>query len=317
MLKSFTEARGWIEGIDAEAIWMDLVNPIPEEKIVIEKIFGIKVPTKAKVQEIETSSRLYQENGCLYLTAPLPITDVRSNIRLDSVTFVLGHERLLTLRYEEFPLRASVLVRFHKLESADPPAFQLFLHALGAVVDDIADLLERLLEEIDILSRDIFYRHDPSQKLPKTIISHSMTRIGVCGENVLLLRESLVGFGRLVGYISRESDSTFGAWGKSELKTLEKDISALTDHVAFASNRISFLLNAVLGFVNIRQNDIIKILSVVSVVLLPPTVFASLWGMNFTLMPELKWPLGYPLALVIIVISAILPYLYCKKRQWL
>lgn len=317
MLKSFTQAHGWVEGIDVEAVWTDLVNPLPEETVVIEKMFSVKIPTKAKVQEIETSSRLYEEGGCWFLTTILPVVDLRSTLRLESVTFILSRERLYTLRYEDFPLRDSVLQRYRKVDSADPLSSQFFLLSLGVIIDEIADLLERLLDEIDRLSRDIFHRPDPAQKLPKAIVTYSMTRIGVCGESVLLLRETLVGIGRLVGFISKESDSTFGPWGKSELKTIEKDISALTDHVSFASNRITFLLNAVLGFVNIRQNDIIKILSVVSVVFLPPTLLASAWGMNFRFMPELGWPIGYPLALLLIIISGALPYLYCKKHQWL
>ncbi len=317
MLRSFTRAYEWVEGCIPDAVWIDLVNPSDEEKLTAEKLFGIKIPTPAKVQEIEVSSRLYEENDSLFMTATVPIVDGHFHVRLEFITFILSHSSLLTLRDKDFSLRDAAHQRVRKIGDTVPVEAQLFLLSLGVIVDDIADLLERLLDEIDILSKEIFHRHDSSLNIPQGVVSHSMTRIGVCGESVLFLRESLVGLGRLVGFVSKERAAMIGTWGQNELATIEKDILALTDHVAFASNRISFLLNAILGFVNIRQNDIIKILSVVSVILLPPTLFASLWGMNFSVMPELSWSFGYPVALAIIITSGIVPYLYCKKNKWL
>jgi magnesium transporter len=195
----------------------------------------------------------------------------------------------------------------------------VMLGLLEAIIDRIADALELVGNTVDAISRDVF-RNKASNVTKKTRDLRSLIEcIGSKGDNLTLIRESLISIIRLVTYHAAldTGNQKPSKEGRQRVKLIQRDASSLGDHAAFLSNKINFLLDATLGLINLEQNQIIKIFSVAAVVFLPPTLIASIYGMNFEHMPELKWLLGYPWAIGLMIGSAILPYVCFKRRGWL
>ncbi len=230
-----------------------------------------------------------------------------------AVTFILAHDRLATLRYADpVPFRTFVAyLEKHPGVCASSEAILATL--LEAIVDRVADVLEMAGAEVDGVSRAIFSKQ---AKFKARGFEPVMADIGRNGDLVSKVRESLLTLNRLITYlgVAREQASKEL---RQRIKTIGRDIASLIDHAQFLNSKITFLLEATLGMVGIEQNATIKIFSVVAVVFLPPTLIASIYGMNFDFLPELKWQYGYPIALLMMVASAIMPYLYFKRRGWL
>ena len=306
-------------GEHADAIvWVDLLRPTVADEQTIEAWLGIGVPTREEMEEIEISSRLYAEDGALFMTATLPAQTDDDAPSMSPVTFVLAGARLVTIRYHEprafgtFPLRAQ------KVATGCTTSETILLGLLEAIVDRLADVLERAGRDVDQISRDIFQTTTSKPKKRDQNFQNLLKTIGRKEDLTSNIRDSLMTLQRLSGFLGNAL--TLDKNGKdvrARVKTLSRDVSSLSDHAAFMSQKITFLLDATLGMINIEQNAIIKIFSVAAVVFLPPTLVASIYGMNFDLMPELKWTMGYPLALFLMVLSAALPYLYFKRRGWL
>lgn len=300
-----------------DAIWIDMISPTDAEESEIEQLIGVGVPTKDEMEEIEISSRLYNENGAAFMTALLPAHADGDDAQMHPVTFVLTKKQLITIRYHEPRAFQTFPQRAEKVAMIGDTSEDVLVALLEAVVDRLADILERTGRDIDSISRDIFRRKGEkptrSQDFQKTLES-----IGRKGDLTSNIRDSLVTLERLVGFLGQgtlERKSVKEI--RERIKTLSRDVRSLADHASFFSQKITFLLDATLGMINIEQNAIIKIFSVAAVVFLPPTLVASIYGMNFDYMPELKWLLGYPFAIGAMVLSAILPFLYFKHRRWL
>jgi magnesium transporter len=309
-----------IENLDAlpdNAVWIDLVNPTPAEDKAVEKLAGIAVPTRDEMQEIEISSRLYIENSARYMTATLMCQSDTETPRTTAVTFILTGHRLVTVRYDD--PKPFALVE-NKLGRSCAPAVtgeMVLMELLDAVIDRCADILERAGADVDQVSHDIFEpeseRHGNAKRYSEILIT-----IGRKGDLTSKVRESLVSIGRLVTFLSAIIEGV--KWSKDmreQLKTQQRDVSSLTDHASYLSSKITFVLDAMLGVVNLEQNNIIKLFSVMAVVLMPPTLIASIYGMNFKSMPELEWSHGYPFALVAMVAAAVVPYWIFKLKKWL
>jgi magnesium transporter len=298
-------------------IWADLVVPTKEEEVEVEKWLGVGVPTREEMEEIEISSRLYIENGAYFMTATLPAKTDEDHPIMSPVTFVLSGKRLITIRYHEprafqtFPLRAE------KVTMGCTNGETILVSLLEAIVDRLADVLERIGHDIDTISHGIFQSSEKNASKRDHDFKKVLQGIGRKEELTSNIRESLMTLQRLSGFLGNVTMQAKSKDVRARVKTLSRDVSSLTDHASFLSNKITFLLDATLGMINIEQNGIIKIFSVAAVVFLPPTLVASIYGMNFDIMPELKWLLGYPFALCLMVLSAILPYLYFKRRGWL
>jgi magnesium transporter len=299
-------------------VWADLLNPTKEEEKTIEDWLGVGIPTREEMEEIEISSRLYSENGAFFMTATLPAQADGDHPIMSPVTFVLSANRLVTIRYHEprafqtFPMRAE------KADIGCTSGETILIALLEAIVDRLADVLERASREVVEISHDIF--HPAEKKASKRDRSFQIVlrRIGRKEDLVSKIQDSLLTLQRLSGFlgqamVQRASDKDL----RGRVKTLSRDVESLSDHANFLSQKIIFLLDATLGMINIEQNAIIKIVSVAAVVFLPPTLVASVYGMNFDVMPELKWLLGYPFALGLMVVSAVLPFWYFKRRGWL
>src|SRR6187401_2583492 len=299
------------------AVWIDMVTPTVQEDKLVEQMLGIAVPTREEMQEIEVSSRLYVENGARYMTATLMCQSDTPTPKTTAVTFILSSHRLATVRYDD--PRPFAIVE-HRLARTCPPKVSgesVLMDLLDAVIDRAADILERIGAEVDQVSHDIF---EPEEGRTDRTRSYNqiLKTIGRKGDLASKVRESLVSIGRLLLYLANEADSM--RWAKeprAQLRGMQRDVHSLSDHAAYLSNKIQFLLDAMLGVVTIEQNNVIKIFSVAAVALMPPTLIASIYGMNFHHMPELDWKWGYPIAIGLMVAAAALPYFFFKWKKWL
>lgn len=322
MLKAYSHHNGILSSVGiesdqplpADALWIDALGPTAEEEKKIEDMLGLDVPNREEMREIEISSRLYQESGALIMTATLIVGSETAHPVSDPVTFVLAGHRLVTLRYADtLPFHAyASQVQREGVASATGEA--VLTDLLDAIVDRLADILERVQQEMDQLSREVFSEGNGA---PDVNFKAVLRRIGHEQGLVSRARESLVSIGRVITFLSRPDEGTVDQSSGRSLETLSKDVASLSDHASYLASSINFQLDATLGLINIQQNAIIKIVSVAAVVFLPPTLIASIYGMNFHFMPELDWPVGYPTALLLMVLSAILPYWYFKRRGWL
>jgi magnesium transporter len=306
--------------IPDSAIWIDLYSPAPEEEQTVEEFLKIDIPTREELAEIEASSRLYQEDGATFMTATLIRRGDDGRAESQPVTFILKDRWLITVRYSEPRAFPFFVRRMQKPGTCPANTDGILMGLLEAVVDRAADHLESVGLIIDKTSHEVF--HAEGSKRPRGRDFHELLRrIGEEGDFNSKLRESLVSLGRLGAFLTSVQDSSTGKRAPREvqahLKTLQRDLSSLTDHSTFVSGKINFLLDAILGMSAIEQNAIIKIFSVVAVIFLPPTLVASIYGMNFRLMPELNWPYGYPLALGIMALSALVPLVYFRRKGWL
>ena len=298
------------------AVWIDLVTPTVQEDKLVEQLLGIAVPTREEMQEIEVSSRLYVENGARYMTATLMCASDSATPKTTPVTFILSNHRLATVRYEE--PRPFAIVE-HKLARACPAKVAgetVLMELLDAVIDRAADILERIGGEVDHVSHSIF---EPDDEAQPPSYKDVLTALGRKGDLTSKVRESLVSVGRLLLFLANEAEGM--RWAKdtrAQLQSMQRDVTSLSDHATYLSNKVMFLLDALLGIVSIQQNDIIKIFSIVAVVFMPPTLVASIYGMNFHHnMIELDWEFGYPFAILLMVLAAVGPLLVFKWKKWL
>jgi magnesium transporter len=306
-----------LSALPENTVWIDLVNPTQAEDKAVERLAGIAVPTREDMQEIEISSRLYIENGARYMTATLMCHSDTDMPRTTAVTFILAGHRLVTVRYDQPKPFALVETKLARACSAGITGEMVLMELLDAVIDRCADILERIGADADHVSHEIFEpdseRHGHAKRYAQILIA-----IGRQGDLTSKVRESLVSIGRLVTFLSAVMEGV--KWTKDmreQLKTQQRDVASLTDHASYLSSKITFVLDAMLGVVNLEQNNIIKLFSVMAVVLMPPTLIASIYGMNFKDMPELEWTHGYPMALIAMVAAAVVPYYIFKIKKWL
>ncbi len=299
-------------------IWVDILDITVDEEQLIEQMFGIDVPTREEMALVELSSRLYIEGNAVFATATMLSNTGTADIEQNPVTFVLTKGSLLTLRY------------------SDPTSFRLFTSRLGNIVGDHADgagvlcmlletITDRLAEiltqtghRLDSMTKSLFFDvTEETQKAKQRDLEELMRLIGVNGDLTSKVAESLHSFARMIGFLRQLPLYSAQAEQQAKLTALAADITALVEHVNFLSNKVAFLLDATLGMLSIQQNAIIKIFSVAAVIFLPPTLVASIYGMNFDFMPELHARFGYPLALLCMVVSAIVPYAFFRRKGWL
>jgi magnesium transporter len=304
--------------VDGAALWFDLLNPTPEEDRLVESILSISIPTREEMEEIESSARLYTEEGAEFMTVTT-LTDLGTDHPARTpVTFILKGNRLVTVRYAD-PRPFKTFIGGLKRSNRYSTGELIMLGLLEATIDRLADVLEQTSSDIDAISREVFRSNNQAGRRNTRNLQSVIEQIGRKGDLLGLARESLVSLSRLLTY-HRALDienAKLTKEARQQTKVLQRDVASLSDHDSFLSAKLSFLLDATLGLINLEQNQIIKIFSVAAVVFLPPTLVASIYGMNFDFMPELKWLFGYPFAIFLMIASAILPYMYFKRRGWL
>jgi magnesium transporter len=305
------------EPLPADAVWIDLIEPTREEDRRVEEFLGIAIPTRDEMEDIEPSNLLYTENAARYMTARILCHSDSTLPRLVPVSFILTERALVTVRYDEprsFAMFASRAVRPGGC-GLQP---EVVLDGLiETIIDRAAEILASVGDGIAVSSREVF-EGDPKIS-ERGGYQQVIRNLGRQGELISNVRESMVTLERLLLYLSANFQRPQRTSGfQAEWRTAVRDVQSIEEHASFLNNKIQFVLEATLGLVSIEQNKIIKLFSVVSVVLMPPTLIASIYGMNFKRwFPELEWEYGYPLALLTMVIAAVLPYLFFKNKKWL
>ena len=298
------------------AIWVDLLEPTKEEELLIERLFDIHIPPREEREGIEPSGRLYKDDDSIFMTATMIAKSNSKEPRADAITFILKGEQLITVRYIEplvFALFTSHLPKL--LSPNNRTALYLIVAFLEATIDRLADISERIGRDLDNYSQRIF-RSQSEDKI-KVDYKQLLQELGVNGDLNAKAWESLASFNRFSSFFEQSVCMRLDEDLHAKIVALTKDIYALSDQVKFLSSKVNFLLDATLGMVNIEQNNIIKIFSVAAVIFLPPTLIASIYGMNFALIPGLQWRYGYSFSMVLMVLSAWLPYRYFKIKKWL
>lgn len=304
--------------LPADALWYDLVEPTEGEDRKIEAILDVDVPTREEMRGIEPSSLLSVQDGTLFMAARLLCRSESAAPKLTDVSFILTPRALVTLRYDEpkaFQLFLSRLARPNGCE-ANPGAILQGL--LESIVDRGSEVLRQVGDDVEALSHDVFGARAGAID-DKTGLSGMIRRLGRTGDLISHVRESMLSLERMLLFLQNNAPRTaeVGAveaqWGAAI-----SDVRALEEHASFLAGKVQFVLDAVLGLVGLEQNKIVKIFSVLAVIFMPPTLIASIYGMNFKQgMWELEWAWGYPFALLLMVGSAVTTYLFFKSRGWL
>jgi magnesium transporter len=302
----------------AKPVWIDLLQPTPEERDHIATKYGLRVPSRDALQEIESSSRVRAEGQVLTLSMPLIVPEEQPDPVPAPLGFILSPGLLVTVRFTEvhgFPeVRARLETGDATLDGAG-----VFAALLEGMVDYRADLLESISAKMGGISRRVFMRHVPKTRraaAPDRPLREMLATVGAIGESLSEIRESLLGLQRIVGFSCEMAHDWLRPEILTRLATVRGDLVSLSDYQGHLWGKVQFLLDAILGFINTDQNEIFKVLTIVSVVGIPPTLIASMYGMNFHNMPELSWRYGYQFGLALILASAILPILWFKWRRW-
>lgn len=315
--------KGGPEVLGNDALWIDLLAPTSEEEQAVEAQLGINIPTREEMQEIEVSSRLSREHDILYMTSPVLTNSTGFNPQNIALTFILTPQQLITVRYATPQALANTMIKLdrqrHPLDgSPGPKAGDILLDLLEALVDRLADVLERIALELDGISHRIFHQPNPSPRRRRSAsreLEVMIRTIGRGGDLQSKARDTILGMRRVVSFLP--PGDALGQDAHTRTKTIGRDLQSLSEYADFLNSKIGFLLDATLGMINIQQNHIIKLFSVMAVLLMPPTLVASIYGMNFHHMPELEEPWGYPLALALMFLVAIVPYRLFKRKGWL
>lgn len=317
MLTAYREVSGALvrlapgEGLEG-ALWIDLARPTEAEQAQAAAL-GITVPSLADMEEIEISARLYREGDLTFLTVVLPGQSDGPEPVSGPVTFILAPQRLVTVRhhaprpFQTYPDRAARVGP----GCADPD--RLFLSLLDEITGRLADLLEGSGKSLDGLAARVYREGEATDP---AALRATLQAIGRETEQIGRVRLSLLTLERALGFYAL-GPSRKGEGLKTSVKSLTRDINSLEVHADFLSSRVVMATDATLGMINLSQNQTIKIVSVVAVVFLPPTVIASAYGMNFTTMPELDWRFGYPMAVGLMLASAVGTFLFFRWKKWL
>jgi magnesium transporter len=300
------------------AIWIDLLDPSDAEKRSVEHLLGIRIPSEAALSEIEASSRLISDHGKLYLSTPAVSVDAQGESHVTPVGFIVDARVLVTVRFSALPIFDGVVERLDSDETLET-GMCVFAALLEAMVDRGADVLEHLGATTDALSKDVFKGGLIKSKKPvrsSRRLREALQQVGAMADKLARARDVLLGVQRIAAFAGDVGNEWMTPSAKKRLDSVSKDVISLSDYETRLSDKIQLLLDAVLGFINIQQNDLFKILTIVSVVGVPPTILVGVWGMNFKNMPELNWTAGYPLALLAIIASGVLPLLWFKRQGW-
>jgi magnesium transporter len=314
---SVIEARA--KKIPDGATWIDLEEPTHEEEQLVERCVGLNVPTEEEMAEIEPSSRLYERNGALYMTASVLCGVEDGTPASTPMGFVLTDDRLVTIRYATpKPVRAfAEHVRREPELARDAPT--VLVRLLDAIIDRMADELEKIGAETEHLSSEIFRKDVSERRIPAEKLTRLLTSIGRTQILLTKVRYTAVSTNRMLSFLagSKRMHQPESADARHHLASLTTDVTSLSEHSSFLTDNLTFLLDASLGLISIEQNAAMKLFSWAAVVFLPPTLIAGIYGMNFHHFPELSWPWGYPMALTLMLASGVLPYFYFKRRGWI
>ncbi len=315
MISAFAVANGRLEqrtiagreDLTDELVWIDLVDPSARERQWVEEAYAQSLPTADELAEIEASARFFEDDEGLHINSYFLYED-DGQYRNISVGFTLGDQRLFTLRERELPTFRMFRLRARREAVPASSARQILLGLLEVAVEQLADELEWVYTDLETVSQAVLNETDDDMRA-------SLSRIAQQEDLTGKIRLSLMDKQRVLSFLSRRN--LFDGDDREQLREILRDVESLLSHTAFLFEKVNFLMDAAMGFINIEQNQIIKIFSIAAVVFLPPTTIASIYGMNFEHMPELAWTWGYPAAIVVIVASGIAPYVFFRYKGWL
>ncbi|WP_162888213.1 magnesium transporter CorA family protein [Sphingomonas mesophila] len=300
-------------------IWLDLLNPTEAEEKLAEAALGQNIPTREDLEQIEPSSRLYEQGGVLFLTAAVIDGIEEGHPTADPIGFILSDKLLVTVRYidpDPFLLLAEHL--YGEPETARNP-LNVLVQLFDTIVDELADQYEHAGAEVEKLSSRVFERNlkrRDKETHTERRLEAILLRIGQVQRLLAEIRQSTVSISRMMVFFANCGPIERGNY-RARVDSFNADLKALVDHSAFLNDNLTFLLDASLGLISLEQNAVMKVFSVFAVIFMPPTLIAGVYGMNFERMPELGWIYGYPMALGLILVSAVVPYLIARKSGWL
>jgi magnesium transporter len=307
------------ERIPDDATWIDLEEPTKEEEALVERCIEVDVPTQDEMSEIEPSSRLYEKDGALYMTISTLRGVDEHQPSTTPISFVLAGNRLITIRYATpKPVRAfESRARRDVNMVRDGPT--VVVRLLDEIIDRLADEIENVSARIETLSSEVFQKDEDQRRIPAQKLTALLTSIGRAQTLVTKIRYTAVSTSRMLSFLggSNRMHEPANADARHHLGSLTTDVISLSEHASFLSDNLTFLLDASLGLISIEQNAAMKLFSWVAVILMPPTLIAGVYGMNFRHMPELEWLYGYPFAMVLMVLSAVVPLWILKRLRWI
>jgi magnesium transporter len=287
-------------------LWIDLFRPDEEEKNLVSSRFKVDLQNEEQIEEIESSSRFYETNDLIIANSKFLLLQ-NEGFTSKAVSFILKENLLISFRNAELRSFIEINKKMDHNFRTLPTGYHILVALFEIRIDLDADLLESIARDISKIGKQLRAAHDSMED--------SLLRISVFQETTMLLRENIVDKQRVVSAMLKSEH--FPPDCNARLRIIIKDISSLLDHTAFSFERLEYLQNTFLGLINIEQNKIIKIFTVVSVIFMPPTLIASLYGMNFDSMPELHWDIGYPFAILLMIISSLATLMLFKKKHWL
>jgi magnesium transporter len=296
--------------------WIDLVDPTAAEQSAFEQSFGLRVPSREELSEIETTSRLRSERDALYMSVPLIVASQEGAWIIAPTGFVLSKNVLLTVRFTRLAAFDKVASELGVAEKLDPA--EAFTRIFEELVDHMADRLEATANDLDSASQIVFRESVSSRPSRQSgLLRRLMMRTGRTSERMSHLHYTLVCLERMAKFTTDRCGDWIGPERTTRLQTASSDIASLVQFVESLVSRVQLLQDAATGIISIDQNDIVKVLTIASVVGIPPILVVGIYGMNFKYMPELDWPWGYPFALVLVAISIVLPLVWFKLKDWM
>jgi len=297
----------------ATATWVDLLNPTDEEVDRVRRATGLRVPDEKEISEIESTTRLQFDGVAYYVSTPLLARRGDDELALVAAGFVLSSRTLITVRFASIPSFDAAHAAF-----ADQPsrsAEEVVLRIFEIVVDRSADKLERAGGQCDELSQRAF--SGAAVRGVSRDLRATLRRVGNVAARTWHIRDALLGVGRIAAFLMESGIEGAPRLSSRRMRAIRKDVTSLTDYQAHLSSKVQFLLDATLGFISVEQNEIVKTLTIASVAGIPPILVAGIYGMNFRVMPELGWRFGYPTAVVLIVVSTLIPIAWFKRLGWI
>jgi magnesium transporter len=315
MLGAYPSSRNASPSL-AGSSWIDLIDPTDAGKADFETAFGLRVPTREELSEIETTSRLRSEQVALYMSVPLIVTSPDGAWMIAPTGLILSQKVLLTVRFTRSVVFDKVIAELSAAEKLEPA--EAFTRIIEELVDLLADQLETTANDLDSASQIVFRENVPSRRSRQSVLLRRlMMRTGRTSERMSHLHYTLVCHERMAKFTVDRSHEWIGPERVTRLQTVSSDLGSLVQFVESLVSRVQLLQDAATGIISIDQNEIVKVLTIASVVGIPPVLVVGIYGMNFKYMPELNWPWGYPFALVLIAISIILPLVWFRLKDWM
>ena len=294
-----------------ETIWIDLAYPTEEERELVQSVFRLELPEDEELQDLQASARYYQDEHGIHIRSTFiqNSDEIPSNV---TMSFTLHEGRLLTVHDDDLAILRLFRMRARAGPGMVGDAVDILLGCYELAVERDADVLEEMYMTLDQVAALVLNRN---KEIAGPVMRDNIERIAAQEDLNGKVRLDLMDNRRALSFLLKSR--ILSREHTQEVKGILRDIESLNGHTGFIADKINFLMDAILGMINLEQNKVIKIFSIAAVVFLPPTLVASIYGMNFEVMPELRWPWGYPLALLLMIMAGAAPYLYFKRKGWL